>query len=377
MILPGGTIGVLGGGQLARMMCLDARRMGYKTIVWSGTPTAEPTEGVADRVINLPFDNSDALADFCNTADVATVEFENIPASTLQAVESLIPLRPGADIVAISGNRSREKALLKDNSIPCAPFALIRSLADLREAHAAIGPDAVLKTVESGYDGKGQVRLTEGADLEAAWKAVDEQFSVLEGFIDFECEVSVLVARGVDGETAVYPVSENLHRHHILDFSIVPARVSEATASEAQAIAVRLADILGYVGLLAVEFFVQSDGSVLVNELAPRPHNSGHYTMDSSATSQFEQQIRAVCGVPLGSVEQLTPAVMVNLLGDMWHGSVLDERAILDVPGAKLHVYGKSNPSGRRKLGHVNIVGGELADVKARAETLKSHLLKG
>jgi len=366
------TLGILGGGQLARMLCLDARRMGIRTVVWSGTPTAEPTEGVADILIKRNFDDAEAHGEFCRQVDMATVEFENIPLETLKSVEAAVGLYPSAESIGISQHRSREKTFLKDHGIPCAPFALVNSIAELEAAFAEIGPTTVLKTAAFGYDGKGQVKITSAEQLKTAWESVQGEPSVLEGFVDFQCEVSVLVARGLDGCCLAFPVAENEHRNHILDLTIVPARVSAETLAEAEATAIRLAGELDYRGLLAVEFFVEKSGSVLVNEMAPRPHNSGHYTMNGCVTSQFEQQLRSVCGLPLGSAELLSETVMVNLLGDMWNPDLqVDE--IHATEGAKLHLYGKSSPGERRKMGHVNVVGGK--DVEARARHLKEKLL--
>ena len=377
MILPGETIGMLGGGQLGRMFCLEARRLGYRTVVWSGVEhgPSEPVEGVADVVLNKSFQSREALEEFCRQVAVATVEFENIPVECLRAVEERVPLRPSSGSVAVCQRRAVEKTFLRDHGIPCAPFAVVESLAELAEAYGRIGPEAVLKTAAFGYDGKGQVRLRKGDDPAAAWETLDGQRAVLEGFVDFACEISVLVARNERGERAEFPPAENEHRHHILDLSIVPARVEEKTKKEAYEIALRVAEALDYQGLLAVEFFVERSGSVLVNELAPRPHNSGHYTMDGCLTSQFEQQLRAVCGLPLGSPELLAETVMLNLLGDMWRGEPrrLDEAAVMDTEGAKLHLYGKSDPGERRKMGHVNLVGNET--VLSRARALKEKLL--
>ena len=378
MMLPGATVGILGGGQLGRMLCLDARRMGYRTVVWSGGPAehAEPTQGVADVVINEPFDSAEALERFCNEADVATVEFENIPVETMRSVAKSVPMRPSADSVAICQRRVVEKEFLREQKIPCAPFAVVDSLADLEKAYAEIGPKAVLKTAAFGYDGKGQVLLAEGSDLAAAWEELGGQKAVLEGFVDFECEVSVILARSTDGEVAPFPVAENQHRHHMLDMSIVPARIDEEAMEQAFEIAIQIAEAMDYVGLLAVEFFVGKDGEVLVNEMAPRPHNSGHFTMDGCMTSQFEQQLRAVCGLPLGANELLGFTVMINLLGDMWRGEPrrLNEEEILESYGANLHLYGKTDPGVRRKMGHVNLVGGDES-VLEEAFYLKGRLL--
>lgn len=366
------TLGILGGGQLARMLCLDARRMGLRTVVWSGTPTAEPTEGVADLVLKRNFDDVEALEEFCSQVDVATVEFENIPLETLRAVEQAVGLYPSAESIGVSQHRSREKTFFRERGIPCAPFMLVNSLAELKAAHEEIGPNTVLKTAAFGYDGKGQVKITSVDELEAAWDSVEGGPSVLEGFVDFQCEVSVLVARDQGGSCLAFPVAENEHRNHILDLTIVPARVSVETLAEAESIAIRLAEELDYRGLLAVEFFVEKSGHVVVNEMAPRPHNSGHFTMNGCVTSQFEQQLRSVCGLPLGSTELLSDTVMVNLLSDMWNPD-LKTSEICATEGAKLHLYGKSSLGERRKLGHVNVVGGH--DVEARARHLKEKLL--
>lgn len=366
------TLGILGGGQLARMLCLDARRMGFRTVVWSGTAEAEPTERVADVLIKKNFEDLQAREDFCSQVDFVTVEFENIPLETLKAVEAVKPLYPSAQSIEVTQHRSREKTFLRENGIPCAPFAFVDSLESLEAAYREIGPVGVLKTAAFGYDGKGQVKLTDASQLKDAWLEVDGQPSVLEGFIDFQCELSVLVARGEGGECRAFAPAENGHRHHMLDLTIVPARVSGDTIQQAEAIALDLVEKLDYRGLLAVEFFVEKSGRVIVNEMAPRPHNSGHFTMNGCVTSQFEQQLRAVCGLPLGSVEMLSPSVMLNILGDMWTPD-LDVDLIFSTEGAKLHLYGKSDPGERRKMGHVNFVG--EGDLVARAEGLKGRLL--
>ncbi|MDB4760625.1 5-(carboxyamino)imidazole ribonucleotide synthase, partial [bacterium] len=317
-------------------------------------------------------DDVEALEEFCSQVDVATVEFENIPLETLEAVEETVGLYPSAESIGVSQHRSREKTFFREHGIPCAPFMLVNSFAELDVAYEEIGPNTVLKTAAFGYDGKGQVKITSVDELEAAWESVQGGPSVLEGFVDFQCEVSVLVARDQGGSCLAFPVAENEHRNHILDLTIVPARVSVETLAEAESIAIRLAEELDYRGLLAVEFFVEKSGRVVVNEMAPRPHNSGHYTMNGCVTSQFEQQIRSVCGFALGSTELLGDTVMVNLLGDMWNPD-LKISEICATEGAKLHLYGKSSLGERRKLGHVNVVGGH--DVEARARQLKKKLL--
>ncbi|MGE9268016.1 MAG: 5-(carboxyamino)imidazole ribonucleotide synthase [Verrucomicrobiales bacterium] len=372
MSFPGKTLGIVGGGQLGRMLALEARRLGYRTVSWTGASASPPVEGVCDLVLNKSFEDPAALAEFCQEADVATVEFENIPAATLRGIEEKIALYPSSDAIATCQHRSREKNFLRQHAIPCAPFALVNSLAELEAAYAEVGPTAVLKTAAFGYDGKGQVKITAADQLAAAWEEVEGQPSVLEGFVNFTCEVSVLVARDATGFMNTYPVGENTHRHHILDTTHVPARLDEKVAREARDIAKKIAEALDYRGLLAVEFFIKEDGEVIVNEMAPRPHNSGHYTQDAAVTSQFEQQLRAVCGLPLGSTELLGETVMLNLLGDMWRPQ-LDTARIFSTEGAKLHLYGKGEAAGRRKMGHVNLVGG--SEVMARAQALKAALL--
>ena len=377
VIAPGAVIGIIGGGQLGRMFCMAARRMGYRTLVWTGGLEA-PTMVVADDAIDLPFDSKQALAEFVSRADVATVEFENIPRTTLEAVGSEIPIHPSADAVAISQNREREKNFLRANGIPCADFEVVSNADELATAIKRIGTPAVLKTADFGYDGKGQRKLEGGEDPSEVWTAFEGGRAVLEAFIPFERELSVMVARDASGKTATYDPAENRHRHHILDVSIVPARVADDLAEEAQRIAADLADALDYCGIMGVEFFQLPDGTLLVNEMAPRPHNSGHHTLDACATSQFEQQVRAICGLPLGSTRLLSPVVMLNLLGDMWPDEEVapDWLPIFADRETYLHLYGKRRAIGRRKMGHANITGSEIENCLERAEALKAELLE-
>ena len=377
VIAPGAVIGIIGGGQLGRMFCMAARRMGYRTLVWTGGLEA-PAMVVADDAIDLPFDSKQALAEFVSRADVATVEFENIPRTTLEAVGSEIPIHPSADAVAISQNREREKNFLRANGIPCADFEVVSNADELATAIKRIGTPAVLKTADFGYDGKGQRKLEGGEDPSEVWTAFEGGRAVLEAFIPFERELSVMVARDASGKTATYDPAENRHRHHILDVSIVPARVADDLAEEAQRIAADLADALDYCGIMGVEFFQLPDGTLLVNEMAPRPHNSGHHTLDACATSQFEQQVRAVCGLPLGSTRLLSPVVMLNLLGDMWPDEEVapDWLPIFADQESFLHLYGKHRAIGRRKMGHANITGNSIEDCIERAEALKAELLE-
>ncbi len=377
-IPPGSVLGILGGGQLGRMFCMEARRMGYRTLVWTGGLEA-PAMVVADEAIDEPFDSAGALEAFVSKALAATVEFENIPRETLEAVAARIPLHPSPNAVAICQHREREKAFLKRHGIPCAPFAVVASAEELAAAIDWIGSPAVLKTAAFGYDGKGQLKLNGGEDPAAVWAAFATDRAVLEAFIPFERELSVMVARSVDGAMVAYDPAENRHRHHILDVSIVPARVADAVAEEARRIACRVAEALDYRGIMGVEFFQLPDGSLLVNEMAPRPHNSGHHTLDACATSQFEQQVRVTCGLPAGSPRLLSPVVMLNLLGDMWPGEEEppDWTALFEDGSALLHLYGKRRAIGRRKMGHASFLGRDAEDALQRAEAIKAGLLAG
>ncbi|QJE99283.1 5-(carboxyamino)imidazole ribonucleotide synthase [Luteolibacter luteus] len=373
---PGAVLGILGGGQLGRMFCMAARRMGYRTLVWTGGLEA-PAIVVADEAIDAPFDSPEALEEFVAKAVVATVEFENIPRETLEAVAAKIALHPSPNAVAICQHREREKNFLKQNGIPCAPFAVVASAEELAAAVQQIGTPAVLKTAAFGYDGKGQLKLNGGEDLANVWANFGTDRAVLEAFIPFELELSVMVARSSNGSLVAYDPAENRHRHHILDVSIVPARVSAAVAAEAKIIACRVAEALDYTGIMGVEFFYLKDGSVLVNEMAPRPHNSGHHTLDACATSQFEQQVRVTCGMPAGSPKLLSPVVMLNLLGDMWPGEseAPDWTPLFEDGSAFLHLYGKRRAIGRRKMGHANFLGAEADECLQRASAIKAELL--
>jgi 5-(carboxyamino)imidazole ribonucleotide synthase len=370
------VVGVIGGGQLGRMIALAARRMGVRTVIWTGGLEAPAVE-VADEVIDLPFDDEIALEDFCSRVTVSTVEFENIPRATLEAVASRTGLYPSPHAISICQNREREKNFLKQHGIPHTWFAVIASEADLVAAMAELNGPGVLKTADFGYDGKGQRKLEGDENAAEVWAAFDAPRAVLEAWVPFEKELSVMAARGADGEIVTYDPAENRHRHHILDVSIVPARVSPAVALEAAAIARRVAEALDYRGILGVEFFLKSDGSLLVNEIAPRPHNSGHHTLDACATSQFAQQLRAVIGLPLGSSRLLSPVVMLNLLGDFWPEEMTppDWLPLFQDGEASLHLYGKRHARGRRKMGHANFLGRSVEDALSRAEAMKARWL--
>ena len=362
IIQPGATLGVLGSGQLGRMFAIAARRMGYRVHTLSpGVDT--PTGQVADAEIVADYDDLDAIRAFARGVDVITFEFENVATAAADAAAEFVPVRPSGHALHVTQQRGREKAFLAMKGYPVTPFEAVGSLEELTTAVERIGLPAILKTASFGYDGKGQHRLTSPAELERVWALVGHQPAVLERVVDFVLEFSVVAARGLDGAFAHYGAIENQHRHHILDLSIAPARMPEPAVTEAVAITESIMEELAYVGVLCVEFFLTGDGRVLVNEIAPRPHNSGHLTVDACVTSQFEQQVRAICGLPLGATTLLRPAAMANLLGDVWAKGQPHWDAALAVPGVKLHLYGKSDPRPGRKMGHLTA----LADTTAEA----------
>ena len=370
------VVGVIGGGQLGRMIALAARRMGIRTAIWTGGLEAPAVE-VADEVIDLPFHDPKALDHFCAVSTVATIEFENIPRSTLEAVAERLPLHPSPAAVAICQNREREKTFLRENGIPCAWFRVVSNPTELADAMAELAGPGVLKTADFGYDGSGQIKLLGNEDAVETWKTFNSPRGVLEAWVPFEKEISVMAARGADGEIVTYDPAENRHRSHILDVSIVPARIPQEVSQQAAAIVRKIIEALDYRGLLGVEFFLKADGSLLVNEIAPRPHNSGHHTLDACATSQFEQQLRAVIGLPAGSPRLLSPVVMLNLLGDLWPEETTppDWTPLFEDREASLHLYGKRHASLRRKMGHANFLGLTSDDALARAEALKNRWL--
>ena len=350
--LPGATIGLMGSGQLGRMFAVAARRMGYRVHVFS--PERDTPAGqFSDREVTGAYEDESAVREFAKGLDLLTFEFENIPHQTIEWCAAECEVRPGGSILHIAQNRLREKDFLSSARIPVAPYRAIRNSSDLAAAFKQIKTPAILKSAAFGYDGKGQCLIEVPDRAEEIWSERPGDESILERAIDFEKEVSVIVARGVDGEMATVPVCENLHRDHILDITVVPARVSEAVEKSAAELARAIAEKMDLVGLLAVEMFLQRDGALLVNELAPRPHNSGHWTIEGCATSQFEQHVRAVCGLSLGSTQILRPAAMANLLGDIWGDGEPDWAAALAVPGVHLHLYGKHHPRPRRKMGHL------------------------
>jgi 5-(carboxyamino)imidazole ribonucleotide synthase len=353
MILPGAALGLLGGGQLGRMFAMAARTMGYRVLVLDPDPES-PAGSLADRHIPAAYDDPKALEVLAQSCAVVTTEFENVPAAALTRLQSSVPVRPRPEAVAIAQNRIDEKSFVRDHGLHTAPFRPIRRAEDLEPAFAAIGAPALLKTSRLGYDGKGQATVDSLAELAAAFQAFKSVECILEERLTLEREISVVLARGVDGAVAAFPVGENVHARGILDTTTAPARVSPTLAKEAHAVAAALAGALDYVGVLGVEFFVAAGGRLLINEIAPRPHNSGHYTLDGCVTSQFEQQVRAVTGLPLGAVDLRSPIAMVNLLGDLWQAGEPNWAAALQNPRVKLHLYGKKEPRPGRKMGHLN-----------------------
>jgi len=361
IISPGSTIGVFGSGQLGRMFAIEARKMGYRVHTFS--PDSDtPTGQVADIETAKTYDDLDAVREFARSVDVVTFEFENVPSAAVEAAAEFVDVHPRGDILHTTQNRLREKTFLAENGFPVTPFRRVKVIEDLYHAVDELGVPAVLKTAGFGYDGKGQAKLKTRADIEPAFAELNGAEAILEAFVEFEREVSVVCARGQDGEFAHYGVIENEHANHILDVSQAPANVSQTVHRDAVEIAHSIADKFGYVGTLCVEFFVTQDDKLLVNELAPRPHNSGHLTFDACRTSQFEQQLRAVCGLPLGSTEFYHAAAMANLLGDVWKNGEPDWKKALALPGVKIHLYGKAEPRVGRKMGHITALASTAAE---------------
>lgn len=405
-VLPGGTLGIVGGGQLGRMLAMAARRMGYRVHVLEPTP-GPPAGAMADTVTQAAYDDVDAVRRFARAVDVVTLEFENVSSAALEAAAELAPVRPGPRALHLTQDRGREKRFLRELGLPHVAYEPVARVEDeaaaaeaLRAALRRVGPRAVVKTAGFGYDGKGQVLVrdaADAADVAAARALVTQQDVVVERFVDLAAEISVVVARGADGDVATYPYFVNRHERHILDVTVSPWRaaadgsVEPATTSgsrtadlvELPAPALRapaaelaraVADGLDLVGVACVEFFVTTAGELLVNEIAPRPHNSGHLTIEASVTSQFEQQLRAVCGLPLGATDMLRPAAMANLLGDLWQDGEPDWRAATAVPGVALHLYGKRDARPGRKMGHVTATANEPDDAVRKVLAARSAL---
>jgi 5-(carboxyamino)imidazole ribonucleotide synthase len=345
---PGGRLGIIGGGQLGRMSALAAARLGIDCHIFS-PDSDSPAFAVSAWQTCAAYDDATALADFAGSVDVVSFEFENIPAASVRILADRVPVRPAWTVLEIAQERVTEKSFFNGLGIATAPWRAISDRAGLQQALAELGGPAVLKTCRFGYDGKGQVKIDRNSDLDQAWASMAGGPAILEGFVDFVMEASVLVARGLDGDIACFDVVENRHRHHILDMTIAPAALPPSLARQAQEMAIAAAEALDLVGLLAVELFVCADGRLLVNEMAPRPHNSGHWTMNACHTDQFEQFVRAVCGLPLGSPERFADAVMTNLIGD----DVARWPALLADQGTAVHLYGKTEARPGRKMGHI------------------------
>lgn len=370
MIAPGSTIGILGGGQLGRMLILAGRALGYRFHVFE--PKGPCAAGmVADKEVNADYGDEAALKAFAEAVDVITLEFENIPAEVIDTLSAIKPVLPGRHALHICQHRQREKDFLKSRGLPCAPFEYADSAQSLKEAVHAIGFPCVIKTAAFGYDGKGQIKLNaehEAEDCDHLWDFLDKPPRVVvEKWIQHVGEFSVICARKADGSKTTLPMAENVHINHILHASIVPARVTDATRAAGEALAGKIADQLDVVGLIAVELFLEASGELIINEMAPRPHNSGHYSIEGCFTSQFEQHIRAVTDLPFGSTALHGPTVMINLLGDLWTNGTPDWSTLLADPLCKLHLYDKGEARPGRKMGHFTVMGDEIEATLERA----------
>jgi 5-(carboxyamino)imidazole ribonucleotide synthase len=366
-ILPGSTIGIFGSGQLGRMLAIAAKSMGYRVHTYS-PETDSPTGQVADLECVAPYEDTGAVEAFIRNTDVVTFEFENIDAAVADAADALdVPVHPGASVLRTAQNRIQEKSTLQNAGLPVTPFLPIMCETDLLEAESLLGFPAVLKTAAFGYDGKGQTRVGDADELRRAWHQMDRLPAVAEKYVSFEKEISVVATRGANGDYADYGAIENVHHNHILDLSLAPARVSAETAQRATQLAKSTVENLKVVGTLCVEFFVVTGGELYINEIAPRPHNSGHLTIEAAVTSQFEQHVRAICGLPLGASDLTRPAAMANLLGDLWVGGTPDWCVALTFPQVKLHLYGKHQARPGRKMGHLTTL---ASDVNAATETV-------
>jgi 5-(carboxyamino)imidazole ribonucleotide synthase len=359
VILPDATLGVLGGGQLGRMFTAAARKMGYNVIVLDPDPMS-PASALANEHLQRHYTDVEALNYLATHCAAVTTEFENVPVQALRQLETHCTVRPSAAVVEYTQDRIREKTFIRDRGLATAPFHPVRNIEELNAALEVIKLPAILKTAALGYDGKGQRVITDPAQAHVAFAELGNTPCVLEQRVDLQMELSVLLARSSEGEVEVYPLAENIHVQGILDTSIVPARISTELVERANTMARTLAEKLNYYGLLAVEFFLTKDHSLLINEIAPRPHNSGHYTLDACLTSQFEQQVRILCGFPPGDTRLLSPVVMMNLLGDLWQDDAPVWVELFQYPNAKLHLYGKHAARPGRKMGHCNVLATRL-----------------
>lgn len=371
-ILPGATIGVLGSGQLGRMFAIAAKQMGYRVMVFSPSKDS-PAGQVADVEFCAAYDDLDAVEEYAKQVSVTTLEFENVLLSTVDAALKHTLVRPGRRVLETTQHRLKEKTFLRDAGIPVAEFESVTNLQDLETACESLLP-GVVKTALSGYDGKGQIVVRDKSELEKAWKQLQTDNAIIEELVDLQSEFSIVGARSPNGESAVYSPIKNVHRNHILDVSTSPFELGEQRSNEAKQITHTIMEELGSIGVLCVEFFLCADGRMLVNEIAPRPHNSGHLSIEAHVTNQFEQQVRSICGLNLGSTRQIQPAAMVNLLGDCWQDGTPRWNDALSHPNAKLHLYGKTSPEVGRKMGHITATAETLeaatADALAAREAL-------
>jgi len=373
MIQPGGTIGILGGGQLGRMLAMEAHQMGYQIHTYDPHENG-PAAQVSDHHHASAFSDHEALKRFASQVDVVTFEFENIPIEALEVLETETRVFPRKEVLHICQNRQREKDFLSQNGYPVAPYRVIENEAELNSAVQEVGPDCILKTADFGYDGKGQFAIGAETDLSEIYQSFGNQRGVLEKKISFQAECSVVVARRQSGETSTFPMAENVHRNHILHTSIVPARLPQEVGTRARELAARIANSLEVVGLLAVELFIDEENNLIVNELAPRPHNSGHYSFDACLTSQFEQHLRAVCDLPFGATSLHSPVVMFNLLGELWENGSPAWKNVLEEDHAKLHLYGKSEPQKGRKMGHFCVLNASIDEAIRKGEAIFEQL---
>lgn len=372
-ILPGATLGMLGSGQLGRMFTIAARRLGYRVHVLS--PDSDtPTGQVADHEVRADYLDLDRVARFANEVSVVSFEFENVPAETTEVCLKYCPVRPAGSVLFTSQNRYREKTYLRDAGLPVTPFVPVRSVEDLIAALKGQGAPGVLKTADWGYDGKGQVVVSSVDEAASAWAKLGVPQAILEKFIPFECELSVVAARGLDGSFVSYGPMGNSHSHHILDISVCPAAIPESVAADAIEITRAVLEKMDVVGVMCVEFFLTKSGQLLINETAPRPHNSGHLTIDAHVTCQFEQQVRAICGLPLGSSDLRSPSAMANLLGDVWEGGEPNWTSALAHPQLKLHLYGKQEARPGRKMGHLTVLASNIEDAERTARAARAGL---
>ena len=373
MILPGATLGMLGGGQLGRMFTTAAQTMGYKVIVLDPDPHS-PAGVIADQHLCAKYDDEDVLESLARACDAVTTEFENIPASTLAYLESKTVVHPSSDALSKTQNRIIEKQFIASLGIAVAPFLPIRTEKDIEDVESHIQLPAILKVANFGYDGKGQVVCHSLKDIRQAFALLNQAECVLEQRINLEREVSTVLARGQLGDISNFPIAENTHINGILHSTTVPSAISDQQAQIVMEIADKIAEGLNYVGTMAVEFFISKEGDIIVNEIAPRPHNSGHFTLDACETSQFEQQVRMLCNLPSGNCELKSPVVMLNILGDVWGSSEPHWHDLLSIPNNKLHLYGKQEARPGRKMGHFNVLAASTKQAMVIANKSFEHL---